>query len=470
MKSLSLSLNSLLQKFLEEERNNTQRILFFGLFIPVIILMILIEWDVRVLVFIFLGYFSAIVGFILAKTEFTDSPVEDSPFSIKGNLLSDNLNDLVLIHDIPTRKCVFVSPSVISILGYNPEDLVELFDRKLIHPEDHSKFSKLINQEQLNWNPSFTTTLRILKKDGSMLWMEIRGSLCKNESEPQLSRKVILSMRDVTERKKVETATRQFAEELVLKKEKLQEEEIPMNHIASVVTSHEIREPLRIIRSYAHLLEKRYSNQLEAEGKECIHFLSESADRMQEMIDDVMAFTSMDQNANRFRKVELEELLTQVNCYLRHKIEEANAVILIDEMPTICADPRQLRHLFQNLIENAIKYCTAPQPEIHISIKSHLDHWFFSVKDNGIGIAPENQKVIFDLFRRLHGVGQFSGSGVGLALCKKIVDNHNGNIWVESDGQHMGGGSTFVFTIPKNLVAKNSYSEFQNHFNTAQLV
>lgn len=465
MKGLTLTFSTFLRKLVDEDGNEIQKLVFFGLFLPVLILMILIEWDVRVFVFISLAYFSAIVGFILARTEFTKTKKESILGIGKVNLLANNLNDLVLIHELNSRKCIFVSPSVYSILGYDPSDLVEFFDRKLIHPEDHSRFSKFIKEEELKVQPSFTCTLRILKKDGTPIWMEIRGSLCKNDGLKDRSKKIILSMRDVTERKKMEQATRQFAEELVLKKEKLDEVNVPMNNIATVVTSHELREPLRLIRSYANLLEQRYSHQLEAEGKECIHFLADSAERMQEMIDDVMAFASVGQKATRFRKVELDELLTQVSCNLRHVIAAKNAEILIDELPEICADPRQLRHLFHNLIENGLKYCQSPTPVIHIGVKSHLDHWYFSVTDNGIGIPKENQEEIFEMFRRLHSVGQYNGSGVGLAICKKIVDNHNGNIWVDSEGP--AKGSTFIFTLPKNLNS-NIHQNSQNHLELVQ--
>jgi PAS domain S-box-containing protein len=212
------------------------------------------------------------------------------------------------------------------------------------------------------------------------------------------------------------------------------------------VASHDLQEPLRMVASFTQLLEKRYKDQLDEDADDYIGFIVEGAQRMKDLIDDLLAFSRLNTDAKGFKSTDLINVLDDVLLYLKPSIDENNVKVTIDSLPIIKCDYTQIRQLFQNLISNAIKFHSDKQPEINISAQDSGKVWLFSVSDNGIGIDAEHQKKIFDVFRRLHTRDEFEGTGIGLAICKRIVNRHRGQIWVESEP---GKGSTFYFTIPK---------------------
>ncbi len=214
------------------------------------------------------------------------------------------------------------------------------------------------------------------------------------------------------------------------------------------VASHDLQEPLRMVSSFTQLLEKRYKDQLDRDAHDYIGFIVGSSQRMKDLIDDLLAFSRLNTEAKEFESTDLENALDDVLFNLEIVIEENNAKITHESLPITKCDSSQIRQLFQNLISNAIKFHSDKPPEIHISAKDSGKEWLFSVSDNGIGIDPEHQKKIFDVFRRLHTREEFEGTGIGLAICKRVVERHDGQIWVESE---LDKGSTFYFTIPKTV-------------------
>lgn len=211
------------------------------------------------------------------------------------------------------------------------------------------------------------------------------------------------------------------------------------------VASHDLQEPLNQVSNYVQLLEMRYDEALDEDAKEFITFAVEGVSLMQTLIDDVLAYSKVDMRAVEFELTEAENSLGTAIANLRGRIAETKAVITHDPLPTVMADSTQLMQLFLNLISNAIKFRSQETPQIHITAKRLDDAWLFSVQDNGIGIDPQFSERIFVIFQRLHTRDEYQGTGMGLAICKKILECHRGKIWVESE---LGQGATFYFTIP----------------------
>lgn len=212
------------------------------------------------------------------------------------------------------------------------------------------------------------------------------------------------------------------------------------------VASHDLQEPLNQVANYVQLLEMRYQAQLDADAKEFINFAVEGVSLMQTLIDDVLAYSKVEMQGVEFELTEVDTALDRALGNLRQRIAESGAKISRDPLPTVMADSTQLMQLFQNLIANAIKFRSDKPLEIHISAqRQEEDEWLFSVRDNGIGIEPQFSDRIFVIFQRLHPRDEYPGTGMGLAICKKIVECHRGRIWVESQ---LGAGATFYFTLP----------------------
>ena len=211
------------------------------------------------------------------------------------------------------------------------------------------------------------------------------------------------------------------------------------------VASHDLQEPLNQVANYVQLLEMRYTEELDTDAKEFINFAVEGVSLMQTLIDDVLAYSKVDLQAVEFELTEVATSLEQAMGNLRTRISQAEAVITRDSLPTVMADSIQLMQLFQNLIGNAIKFRSEQPLEIHIGAERMEDAWQFYIQDNGIGIDPRFSERIFVIFQRLHTRDEYPGTGMGLAICKKIVECHRGRIWVESE---LGKGATFYFTIP----------------------
>ena len=211
------------------------------------------------------------------------------------------------------------------------------------------------------------------------------------------------------------------------------------------VASHDLQEPLRMVSSYLQLIEQRYKDKLDAAGTEFMNYAVDGATRMQTMINDLLTFSRVGTRGKPFEPTNCEVILDQTLANLQMAIEESQAIITHDPLPTVMSDDTQMVLLFQNLIGNAIKFRTQEQMRVHISAEAKGREWVFSVRDNGIGIDPQYFERLFVIFQRLHSKEEYPGTGIGLAVCKRVVERHGGKIWVESQP---GQGSTFYFTIP----------------------
>lgn len=211
------------------------------------------------------------------------------------------------------------------------------------------------------------------------------------------------------------------------------------------VASHDLQEPLRTIASYTELLARKYNGQLDEKADRYIHYVTDGAVRMQQLINDLLSYSRIGKQSLKLENINCQELIQRVSKNLETAIADAQATFTYDAPEAIVADQRQLTQLLQNLIGNAIKYRGDRPPTVHLSISHQANHWLFAIRDNGIGIEPQYLERIFLIFQRLHTRREYSGTGVGLAICKKIVEQHGGEIWVESK---FGEGSTFYFTLP----------------------
>lgn len=322
------------------------------------------------------------------------------------------------------------------LFGYQREELfgksVELlvptrFRKK--HPDYRSGFNTHPETRAMGAGRD----LYALKKDGTEVPVEIGLNPIHTDQGVQ----VLSAIVDITARKKAEAALETHARELSRSNEELEQ--------FAYVASHDLREPLRMVSNFVQLLERHYKGKLDSNADEYIYFAVDGAKRMQILIDDLLTFSRVGTRGKPFQPTHIQAVLTQVCQDLQLIITENQAQIVFHDLPTIIADDIQMAQLFQNLITNAIKFHSDHPPYVQITARQEENQWHFIVSDNGIGIDPKFADRIFDIFQRLHTREEYEGTGIGLAVCKKIVERHGGQIWVESSLEQ---GTTFHFTIP----------------------
>src|SRR5271154_6515560 len=247
---------------------------------------------------------------------------------------------------------------------------------------------------------------------------------------------VTAAIRDITTRKKAEVHLLHKMEELNRSNEELGQ--------FAYIASHDLQEPLRMVASYTQLLARRYKGKLDSDAEEFISFAVDGANRMQRLIQDLLTYSRVGTKGRDVQETSSEQSLERALLNLRGAIEESHALVTHDPLPKVMADETQLIQLFQNLVANGIKYQNPGIPKVHISAENGGEKWIFSVKDNGLGIDPRYFEKIFGMFQRLHKREEFAGTGIGLAICKKIVDRHGGSISVDSQPGH---GATFSFAL-----------------------
>jgi PAS domain S-box-containing protein len=274
-----------------------------------------------------------------------------------------------------------------------------------------------------------------VRKDGSTFWASVLITPVYDETGA--FRGFSKVTRDITERKHAEEKLKESLENLERSNKELEQ--------FAYVASHDLQEPLRMVSSYTQLLERRYKAKLDSAAQEFIAYAVDGAKRMQRLIQDLLSFSRVSTRGNSFKPTDCNVVLGRARADLKMLIEENNALVTNYELPTVMADEMQLLEVLQNLIGNAIKFRNKESPRIHVSAKKNKNEWVFSVRDNGQGIEPRYHDRIFVIFQRLHTKKEYPGTGIGLAICKRIVERHGGRIWMESE---VGKGSTFYFTIP----------------------
>ena len=317
------------------------------------------------------------------------------------------------------------------ILGYEEDELIGRRSLGFVHPEDRNTVTGSA-ERMLKGDYSLGYEYRIVTKQAKVKWvMETVAPIFY-----QGRRATLGNLTDVTEHKRMEERLRQITAEMQRSNNELEQ--------FAYVISHDLQEPLRMVSSYTQLLAKRYSNKLDADADEFIAYAVDGAKRMQVLLHDLLEYSRVGTRGKPFTWVDCKEVVEQTIANLKIAIEESGASVTYDTLPAVMGDEGQLVQLFQNLIGNAIKFHREEPPCVHISAQRKQNVVAFSAKDNGIGIDPQYRQVIFEIFRRLHTREEYPGTGMGLSICKKIVERHGGHIWVQSQ---LGQGSTFHFTI-----------------------
>ena len=335
-----------------------------------------------------------------------------------------------------------VNRSLCEILGYSEKELIGRPVKEISHPEDRNLTDSQRMRVRSGEKPSVRFEKRYIRKSGAIVWVGLSVALaCDPSGAPQYE---IALFDDITERKKAEAALREAHEELKRSNGELEQ--------FAYVASHDLQEPLRMVSSYTQLLMRRYGDKLDGDAKEFTAFIVDGATRMKQLIEDLLAYSRVGTRDKNFKPAEAESSLRRALTNLRAAIQDSGATVTQDKLPTIPCDEVQLAQLFQNLIGNALKFKGAEAPRIHVGAQETDAEWVLSVRDNGIGIEPQYFERIFMVFQRLHDKGEYPGTGIGLAIVKKVVERHGGRIWVQSQP---GAGTTFHFTMPKEREAAN---------------
>lgn len=312
-----------------------------------------------------------------------------------------------------------------------------------IHPEDKQTIldglNNIITSHENNWADEY----RYLKANGEYAYVMDKGIVLRDENGN--ATRMIGAMQDITKRKETEIVLKRLNESLEARAAQLAESNAELERFA-YVASHDLQEPLRMVSSFLQLLDKKYVAYLDKDAKEYIRYSVDGAERMKKLILDLLEYSKIGADKKSFSAIDLNKVVKNVMLLFETTLLEEHGTVHIADLPIVMGNGSLLQQLFQNLIGNALKYKAGQPPIIDIGYRDEPDRWVFYVKDNGIGIDPKYFEKIFIIFQRLHNSSNFRGTGIGLAICKKIVERHNGTIWVESES---GKGSIFYFSIKK---------------------
>ena len=406
------------------------------------------------------------------NTDITDYKVAEEKIQQQANLISQSF-DALIVGQL-NGGIESWNHGAEELYGYTESEAVGKPIYELLNTVFPNPWSQI--SEKISNGGMWEGEVKHRTKNGETV---IVSSRIQNIIQNDNSSKLLETNRDITKRKRAEEhiikllkEEQQLTEELSATNEELQatseelqssNEELMMvqNNLTEMinklkisnkeleqfayVASHDLQEPLRMVSSFTQLLEKRYKNQLDNDADDYIGFVVEGAKRMKQLIDDLLAFSRLNTDIREFEPILMEIALDDVLLNLKASIKEHNAQITHKRLPCIKGDPLQISQLLQNLIGNAIKFHGDNPPQIHISAQELENEWVFSIKDNGIGINKRHQEQIFSIFKRLNTREEYPGTGIGLSICKRIVERHGGHIWLESKP---GQGSIFYFTIP----------------------
>ncbi len=369
-------------------------------------------------------------GFAKVVRDITERKRAENQLERRARLL-DLTQDAILVRDSEDRIILW-NRGAEGMYGWKSEEALGRISHELLKtrfPESlEQATSKLLRDGR--WEGELWHT----KRDGTTIVTASRWALQRDEHADPVS--ILETNTDITERKRYEEELSERAEELARSNAELEQ--------FAYVASHDLQEPLRMVSSYTQLLARRYKGQLDSDADEFISYAVDGATRMQTLIHDLLAFSRVGTAGKELVPTDTADVFDAACANLRSAIEESGAQVTSEELPTVMGDRTQLGQLFQNLIGNAIKFRGEGPVHVDVGAERRDGEWLFSVRDNGIGIEPEYAERIFVVFQRLHARAEFSGTGIGLAVCKKIVERHGGRIWVESEP---GEGSTFYFTL-----------------------
>ena len=351
----------------------------------------------------------------------------------KHKTLSDRANHGVAVVDLE-GNLDYINDYFAQVHGYTAEEL-QGRNLRLFHTEEQMPRVDALNRQVSEAGSYNAEEVWHKHRDGQVFPMLMNGVLIRDAQGEPLH--IAATATDISDLKQAEKKLEQTADQLRSSNEDLQQ--------FAYVASHDLKEPLRMVASFLQLLQKKYGGKLDTEGDEYIAFAVDGAQRMKQLIDDLLAYSRVSTQDEETVAVDCEALLRRALANLRLAIRDSEATVTHDPLPRLEVDPTQFTQLFQNLVGNAIKFCGDAAPVIHVGASCEENGWQFSVADQGIGFDPRHLRRIFDIFQRLHKRETYPGTGIGLAVSKKIVQRHGGTIWAESTP---GEGSTFYFTVP----------------------
>jgi PAS domain S-box-containing protein len=371
-------------------------------------------------------------GVIVVTLDITERKRAENRF----RSLIESAPDAMIIVD-QQGQITLVNSRTEAVFGYDRVDMIGRPIEMLIPERFHKRH--IVHRNAYITEPRVQSMgigleLYALRKDGSQFPVEV------NLSPIETAEGVLIAstIRNITERKQAEKLLAEQAQELARSNQELEQ--------FAYIASHDLQEPLRMVTSYMGLLSQRYAGKLDEKADKYIGFAVDGAMRMQELINDLLAYSRVGSREPNLLQVEMETVLDTVLQNLSVVIKETQAAITHDPLPSVWADKTTIVQLLQNLIGNAIKFRGMSVPQVHITANTQEKSWLFSVQDNGIGIDAEYSEQVFEIFKRLHTRKEYSGTGLGLAICKKIIERHGGRIWLESE---VGKGSTFYFSLPQ---------------------
>jgi PAS domain S-box-containing protein len=363
----------------------------------------------------------------------------------------------------PDGQFLRVNEAFCEIVGYTAQELLGLTFQAITHPDDIPSNEIILQRALYGTQRRYQRENRYRHKDGKTVWAQVNGSVMRDAQGNALY--IIAQVQDISDRKHTEealfTLNRELEDRVQERTGALQDSEERLRHTLvkyerinedlkqfAYICAHDLQEPVRMISLYTQLLVKHYPQHLDATAAEFMQFLVEGATRLHDLLDDLLIYAELETETLSRAIIDCELLLQQAlaSPSLQASIRTSDAIITYDPLPSVLGDARQLSLVFIHLLKNALTFRTTVAPQIHIGASFGNGHWLFTVTDNGIGIAPQDVDRIFHIFKRLHPRERYAGTGMGLTICKKVVERHGGRIWVESE---VGKGSTFSFTIPQ---------------------
>ena len=351
----------------------------------------------------------------------------------------NNANDMITLSKVKENGAIgnFIEVNDVGtkLLGYSKEEFFNMTPYDIVHQDTTVSDAEIASEMSKKGHARHENML--IAKDGSKIPFEVATHSFKLKEK-----NVVLAVsRDISERKNAEKQLKQTIQELERSNKELRS--------FAYITSHDLQEPLRTMGNYAGLLKMRYKGKFDPDADDFLEYIAIDAQRLKDMIQGLLDYSQVGTQEGEFIEFNGQEALDNALVNLHSSIEACHAEITYDKLPTITANKDQISRVFQNFIGNALKFRKEGlQPKIHISAEKEDNEYVFSVSDNGIGLEEQYKDHIFEIFKRLHTIGEYQGTGIGLAIVKRIIEQHGGRIWVESE---YGKGSTFYFTIPINL-------------------
>jgi PAS domain S-box-containing protein len=331
-----------------------------------------------------------------------------------------------------------------AMLGYGLEELgvqTNQFRLHNTHPDDHRQSAIAMKQHFAGLSEVYESEARMRHRDGHWVWILARGRVMTRTAagEPEW---MFGTHMDISERRRMDRLLADKTAELKRSNEELER--------FAYVASHDLQEPLRMVTSYGQLLMRRHVADLKPEAQTFVQFMVDGGQRAQALIRDLLSLARLDSQAQSWQPLSLNDAVADVLKQLHLRVQETGATVTVDDLPTVTADARQMGQLLSNLLGNALKFHGEAPPQVHVFASREADAWRIGVRDNGIGIEPRHFGRIFQMFQRLHLRSAYEGTGIGLTVCKKVVERHGGRIEVESAP---GAGATFYFTLPDGAQA-----------------